>query len=136
MDQYPDGDHLASWAGICPGNNESAGKRKGGKTTKGSKWLRRALTQAAWASTRTKGSYLSAQYRRLAGRRGKKRAIVAVGHTILVAAYEMLKHREEYKNLGADYFDRRNKAQTTRSLVRRLEALGYQVFLKPIDSAV
>jgi len=135
MDQYPDGDHLASWAGMCPGNNESAGKRKSGKTTKGSKWLRRALAQAAWATTRTKDSYLAAQYRRLAGRRGKKRAIVAVGHTILVAAYEMLKHRVEYINLGADYFDRRNKAQVTKSLVKRLEGLGYEVRIKPIDRA-
>ena len=133
MNQYPDGDHLASWAGMCPGNNESAGKRKSGKTTKGSKWLRRALAQAAWATTRTKESYLAAQYRRLAGRRGKKRAIVAVGHTILVAAYEMLKHRAEYKNLGGDYFDRRNKTQVTKSLVKRLEGLCWEVNLKPVD---
>lgn len=127
MSQYPTAGHLASWAGMCPGNNESAGKRKTGKTAQGSKWLRRTLTQAAWAATRTKGTYLTAQYRRLAARRGKKRAVVAMGHTILVAAYGMLKHRVEWRGLGGDYFERRNPEKTTRNLVKRLQALGYEV---------
>ena len=87
MDQFPSAEHLASWAGMCPGNNESAGKRKSGKTPKGNRWLRRTLNKSAWAASHTKNTYLSAQYRRLASRRGKKRAIVAVGHTMLKIVY-------------------------------------------------
>jgi transposase len=135
MNQYPTAGHLASWAGMCPGNNESAGKRKTGKTAQGSKWLRRTLTQAAWAATRTKGTYLAAQYRRLASRRGKKRAVVAMGHTILVAAYQMLKQGVEWRDLGGDYFERRNPEKTTRSLVKRLQALGYEVELRALNKA-
>ena len=101
MAQFPDADHLSSWAGMSPGNDESAGKRRSGKTTKGNKWLRRTLSQAAWAATKRKGGYLSAQYRRLASRRGKNRAIVAVGHTILVAAYYILHDEVEYHDLGS-----------------------------------
>lgn len=135
MSQYPSAGNLASWAGMCPGNNESAGKRKTGKTAQGNKWLRRTLTQAAWAATRTKGTYLAAQYRRLAARRGKKRAVVAMGHTILVAAYAMLKYGVEWKDLGGDYFERRNPEKTRRSLVKRLEALGYEVELRVAQKA-
>lgn len=132
MDQYPTDGHLASWAGICPGNNESAGKRKSGRTTKGSRWLRGALVEAAWAASHTKETYLSAQYSRLAPRRGKKRALVAVGHSILVSAYHVLKHHEGYEDLGHDYFDQRNQRHLKRYLVKRLENLGFQVTLEPV----
>jgi transposase len=129
MDQFPSAQHLASWAGLCPGNNESAGKRLSGKARNGNIWLRRNLCQAAWAASHTRNTYLSAQFRRLAARKGKKRAIVAVGHTILVIVYHMLKKQQPYRDLGADYFDRRNTEQLTRSLIRRLERLGLQVFI-------
>jgi transposase len=127
MEQFPSAQHLASWAGLCPGNNESAGKRLSGKARNGSVWLRRNLCQAAWAASHSKNTYLSAQFRRLAARKGKKRAIVAVGHTILVIVFHMLKNQQPYRDLGADYFDRRNAEQLKRSLVRRLERLGVQV---------
>jgi transposase len=135
MGQFPSSDELASWAGMCPGNHESAGKRYSGRTAGGNKWLRRVLVEAAWAGVKTKDSYLGAQYRRLAGRRGKKRAIVAVGRTILVAAYHILKEEVEYRDLGGDYFDRLNEERTKRHLVRRLEKLGYKVELKPVGQA-
>jgi transposase len=131
MDQFPSAQHLASWAGLCPGNNESAGKRLSGKARNGSIWLRRNLCQAAWAASHTKNTYLSAQFRRLAARKGKKRAIVAVAHTILVIVFHMLKNQQPYSDLGADYFDRRNTDQLKRSLVRRLERLGVPVSIVP-----
>ena len=118
---------------MSPGNHESAGKRSSGQTTKGNKWLRRTLTQAAWAATRRKAGYLAAQYRRLAARRGKKRAIVAVGHTILVAVYHILKDEVEYRELGADHFDRRRRERTGAHLVGRLQRLGYHVALETIE---
>jgi transposase len=135
MAQYPSADHLSSWAGMSPGNDESAGKRRSGKTPKGNKWIRRTLTQAAWAATKRKGGYLAAQYRQLSARRGKKRAIVALGHTILVAAYHLLKEGVDYRDLGSDYFDQRRRARTTKHLVRRLEGLGYEVKLEPKQAA-
>jgi transposase len=135
MDQFPSEGHISSWSGICPGNEQSAGKRKRSRTTKGNRWLRRALSEAAWAASRTKGSYLRAQYHRLAGRRGKKRAIVAVGHTLLVIIYHLLKYDVEYEDLGADYFDTREPARLRRYLVKRLEALGFQVTLTAPDQA-
>jgi transposase len=122
---------LASWAGMCPGNNESAGKRKSGKTTKGNRWLREVLVQSAWPASRSKNTYLSAQFRRLAGRRGKKRAAVAVGHTLLVMVYHLLKEKTTYHELGGDYFDRLDQDRVTRGLVRRLEGLGLKVTLEP-----
>jgi len=134
MAQFPDADHLSSWAGMSPGNDESAGKRRSGKTTKGNKWLRRTLSQAAWAATKRKEGYLSAQYRRLASRRGKNRAIVAVGHTILVAAYYILRDEVEYHDLGSDHFDQLRRERTVSNLVSRLQRLGYHVALEAIES--
>jgi transposase len=129
MGQFPTDAHLSSWAGMSPGNNESAGKKKSGKTNKGSRWLRSALTQAAWAATRKKGSYFQAQYKRLAGRRGKKRALIAVGHSLLVSIYHVLKTKAEYKELGSDYFDKLNSKRLVPYLKKRLENLGYDVDL-------
>jgi transposase len=135
MSVYPDEHHLSSWAGICPGNEASAGKRLRGRTTRKNRWLRRALTEAAWAAGRTKASYLGAQYRRLAARRGRKRALVAVGHTLLVIFYHMLKSDEEYQDLGTEHFDRMDPERLRRYLVKRLEQLGYQVDLRTKDEA-
>ncbi len=135
MGQFPSVDHLNSWAGMCPGSNETAAKRKGGKTTKGSKWLRAALVQAAWAASRKKGSYFYAQYRRLAGRRGKKRAIVAVAHSLLTIIYYVLKDHIEYEDLGHDYFDKLNSKRLVPYLVKRLKNMGYEVNLVPLQSA-
>jgi transposase len=135
MSPFPTDMHLSSWAGMCPGNNESAGKRKSGKTTKGSRWLRQSLVQAAWAASHAKGSYFAAQYSRLARRRGRKRALVAVGHSMLVTIYYMLKHSMPYQDLGADYFDKRNQQYLTNQLVKRLEALGHKVTLEPQKEA-
>jgi transposase len=131
MSQFPSADHLASWSGICPGNNESAGKRRSGRTAKGNRWLRRILVQCALAAGRTKNTYLSAQYRRITSKRGKTRAAVAVAHTILTIIYHVLKTRTPYQELGADYFDHLNPERLTRHLVRRLEALGHKVTLQP-----
>jgi transposase len=135
MEVFPSDGHLASWAGMCPGQHESAGKRQSGRTRKGNQWLRATLVQVAWAASRAKRTYLSAQYRRLAGRRGRKRALVAVGHTILVMIYHVLKEGTSYEELGADYFDRLDTERLTRTLVRRLERLGHEVVLKPKDPA-
>jgi transposase len=135
MDQFPTHRHLASWGGICPGNNESAGKRKTGKTTKGNRWLRRALIQAAWAAARSKDTYLSAQYQRLVRRRGKKKAVVAVAHSILVIAYHVLRNQSPYRELGADYFDKLNVIHLKRYHLRRLENLGFKVNIEPLRQA-
>ena len=129
--RFPTAGHLSSWAGMCPGNNESAGKRLSGRTRKGSRWLRTALIEAAQAASRTRGTYLAAQYRRLAARRGRKRALVAVGHTILVIAYHLLTRQTCYQELGAHYFDERDRQAVERRLIRRLQALGYKVSLDP-----
>jgi transposase len=135
MEQFPSADHLASWAGMCPGNNESAGKRRSGRITKGNRWLKRILVQAAWAASHTKGTYLAAQYRRLAKRRGCKRALVAVGHTLLVIIYHVLKRGTTYQELGADFLERSEPARLTRQLVKRLETLGHKVTLEPRPAA-
>jgi transposase len=129
--RFPTAKHLASWAGMCPGNRESAGKRQSGATRKGSPWLRGLLVQAAHAAARTRGTYLAAQYRRLAARRGKSRAAVAVGHTILVIAYHLLRYGTDYHDLGPHSFDERDRRAVERRLVRRLEGLGYRVALEP-----
>jgi transposase len=132
LSHFPTAAHLASWAGMCPGNNESAGKRLSGKTRKGSKWLRTVLVEAAQAAGRGKTTYLSAQYRRLIPRRGKKKAAVAVGHSILVIAYYLLTRGTIYEDLGAQYFEVRDRSAIQRRLVKRLEALGNKVILEPI----
>ena len=119
---------------MCPGQNESGGKRRASKTPKGSKWLRATLTEAANGAARTRDSYLSAQYQRLRGRRGHAKAITAVGHSILTAAWHMLQTGELYRDLGGDYFTRQNPDRLTRRLVRQLQALGHQVTLTPKDS--
>jgi transposase len=131
MSRFPTAAHLASWAGVAPGNNESAGKRRSGKTTQGNKVLGAALNQAAHAAAGTKDTYLSAQYRRLAARRGKKKAIVALEHTILVIAYHLIQRQEPYHELGGNYFDNRRPEATAKRLVKRLEQLGYAVALQP-----
>jgi transposase len=135
MAQFPSADHLASWAGMCPGNDESAGKRRSGRTTKGNRWLKRILVQAAWAASHTKGTYPAGQYRRLARRRGKKRALVAVGHTLLVSIYHVLKRGTTYEELGPTFLDRLEPERLTRQLVKRLEALGHKVTLEPRPAA-
>jgi len=133
MSRFGAAGRLASWAGWCPGNNESAGRHGSGKTRKGSKWLHTYLTQAAKAAARTKDTYLGAQYARLRGRRGPARATVAVGHSILVAAYHILDRHEPYRELGPDYFRRRHSREhQTRRLVRQIEALGYHVRLEEV----
>lgn len=135
MKPFPDDAHLASWAGMCPGHEESAGKRKRSKTTKGNRWLRRALTEAAWAASHSRDTYLAARYHRLAGRRGKKRALVAVGHTLLMIFYSMLKFRVDYQDLGPDYFLRLEPERQKRYLIKRLQQLGYEVQLTATEAA-
>ncbi len=130
MSRFPTAAHLASWARLCPGNNESAGKRQSSSTGQGNPWLRAALTEAAWAASHTKATYLSAQYHRLAAKRGAKRAIVALAHTILIIIYSMLRNGTVYKELGANYFDERNHQKVALRAVHRLEALGYKVTLE------
>jgi transposase len=131
MTVYPDEHHLASWAGVCPGTEGSAGKRLRSHTPRKDRWLRRALVEAAWAASHTQSSYLGARYRRLAARRGRKRALMAVGDSLLVIFYHMLKYDVEYQDLGVDYFDGRDPERLRRYLVQRLERLGYQVTLAP-----
>ena len=131
MSRFPSAKHLASWAGMCPGNHESAGKRLSGKTRKGSRWLRQVLGEIAHAAAKTKQTYLAAQYKRIAARRGKKRALIAVGHTVLTIVYTMLTRQQPYQDLGAAYFDQRERHRVEQRLVQRLERLGYQVALQP-----
>jgi transposase len=127
MKAFASAENLSSWCGICPGSHESAGKRQSGRTRKGNVWLRATLTQAAWAATHTKGSYFRAQYRRLVGRRGKKRALVAVAHSQLVVIYHLLTTGRHYEDLGADYFGQRDIEKIARHHIKRLESLGYTV---------
>lgn len=130
MSVFPSDAHLASWAGVCPGNNSSAGKHYSGRRTKGDEWLLDALTQAAWAAARTKDDYLSAQFWRLARRIGKNKAAIAVAHSILVIAYHVITTGQPYRNLGADYFTKRvDPERRARHLTRQLTDLGYQVTL-------
>ena len=135
MDQFPTARHLASWVGLCPGNNESAGKQKSGRTRKGNPWRRSALVEVAQAAGRAKRTYLGAQYQRLVARRGKKKATVAVAHTILVIAYHLLRRGTTYDDLGNRYFDERDRTAVEHRLVHRLQGLGYKVTLEPVTPA-
>jgi transposase len=130
MSRFPTAGHLASWAAVCPGHHESAGKQRTGRTRKGNVWLRAALVEAAQAAGRT-SSYLGAQYHRLAARRGSRRAAMAVAHSILVICYHILRDEARFEDLGVTYFDQRDRQRTERRLISRLEALGYVVHLEP-----
>jgi len=131
MSFFPSDDNLVSWAGLCPGSDESAKKNRSGKTPKGNQWLRRALVEPSWGAARRKDGYLGALYRGIAVRRGEKRAVIAVARTILQAAWHVLSKGVDYRELGGDYFDRKNSEQTKIKLIKRLERLGYEVDLKP-----
>ena len=130
MTIFADAKHLASWAGLCPGNRESGGKRMSGKTRKGNVYLRRILCQAAWAATRKKGSYLGAFYRRIRARRGHQKAIMALAHRMLTVIYHMLRDNQPYREPGASFYEDKRKPEITRRMVKRLERLGYQVTLE------
>jgi transposase len=135
MSRFPSHAHISSWAGVSPGNNESAGKRYSGRVTHGNKWLKGALTEAAWAASKAKGTYLQARYQRLVSRRGKKRAALAIAHTILIMAYHIIKEQCPYRELGADYFDRLNEQRLIKRLKSRIETLGYKVDVKKLPEA-
>jgi transposase len=130
MTRFPSAGHLCSWGAMCPGQNESAGKRRSGKTRKGNRYLRGTLIQASLGAMRTKGSALQARYHRVKRHRGHKKAVVAVGHQILEIAYYLMRDGVTYDELGADYFDRRHAERATRRHVRQLEALGYHVTIE------
>ena len=134
MSQFPTAAHLASWAGICPGNNESAGKRRNGKLNKGDSWLMRILIQVAYAASRTKNTYLKDKYHRIAARRGKKKASVAIGHKILSLAYYILSRGLSYQDLGENYLDNLNKEVIEKRLIKRLQKLGNRVIVEPVPS--
>jgi transposase len=131
MSRFPTAGHLISWAGLCPRLDESAGKRRSTRTRPGAPWLKTALVQAAWVAARTRNTYLRAQFLRLKSRRGPKKAILAVAASMLTAAYYILKDDVTYRELGADYFERRSKTQITRRLVKRLASLGHTVEIRP-----
>jgi len=130
MERFPSEDHLSSWAGMSPGNNESGGKKKPGSTTYGNKCLKTMLTEFAWVASKTKNTYLRSKYHSLVGRRGKKKALVALGHKILIMCYHILRYRCAYKELGVDYLDQRRKDKIARSYIKRLNHLGYEVILQ------
>ena len=132
MDVFGDAQHLASWAGLCPGNRESGGKRMSGKTRKGNRYVRRALCQSAWAASRTKDSHLASMFRRIRGRRGAQKANMAVAHHLLTIIFHVIKDGAVYHELGAGHFDQQNKPKVTRKLVERLERLGFAVTLEPV----
>jgi len=135
MTRFPTHRHFASWAGVCPGNKQSGGRRLSGKTTPGNAWLRAVLGEVAWAAIRTKDSYFRAQYYRLARRRGKNKALMAVAHSMLVALYHVLREKRPFQDLGADYFDQLDTTRIERHHVRRLEQLGFKVDLTPVAAA-
>jgi transposase len=135
MKRFPTVGHLRSWAGLCPRNDQSAGKRRSTRLRKGAPWLKTALVQCAWAATRKKESYLQAQYHRLRSRRGPQKAICAAAASILTAAYHMLKDGTTYQDLGSNHFNKRSKTTHTQHLVKRLEQLGYAVEITPIPTA-
>lgn len=131
MSRFPSSRHLASWAGLCPGNNESAGKSRSGKSHRGSPWIKGLMTEIGWAATRTKNSYCSAQYRKLAARRGKKRALVAVANGLIQSIWHILTSNQPYRDLGPNFLDNLHRDDLERSLVRRLQKLGHKVTLAP-----
>ena len=131
MSRFPSHKHLASWAGVCPGNKQSGGKRLSSKTTPGNPYLRAVLAEVVWAIAHTKNNYLSTQFHRLARRLGKKRAVVAVSHSVLVIIYHVLRTKQPYTDLGADYFEKLDTTRLQQHHIRRLEQLGYQVTLTP-----
>ena len=135
MNRFPTEGHLISWAGLCPRNDESAGKRRSTRMRKGAPWLKTTLIQCAWAAARTKGSYLQAQFQRLRARRGAKKAIGAVAASVLTAAYHMLKNGTLYEDLGAHHFDSRAKGKQVLRLVSRIQNLGFAVQITPIGAA-
>jgi len=132
LHKHPTAAHLASWTGICPGNNESAGKRKSGKTGKGDAWPRTALIEAAQAVSHSKNTYLASQYQHLAARRGHKKAITAVAHSLLRIVWHLLARDCQYVDLGSRYLEERDRQHVQRRLVRRLEGFGYTVKLEPV----
>jgi transposase len=134
MGVFPTAGHLASWAGRCPGNNKTGGKRRSGKTTKGNRWLGDILTECAWAAARSRDTYLAAQYWRLARRIGKQKAAIAVGHSILVIAWHLLSNDCDYNDLGGDYFLQRDTTRARHRAIAQLEQLGYHVTLETIAS--
>jgi transposase len=132
MSRFPSEAHLISWAGLCPQNDESAGKRRSTRMKKGAPWLKTTLIQCAWSASRARGTYLQAQYLRLRSRRGAKKAIGAVAASILTAAYHMLKNGTLYQDLGANHFDNRAKGKQVLRFVNRLRSLGFDVQITPI----
>ena len=132
MSRFPTDKHFASWAALCPGNHETGGKRKSGKTRKGNMSLKAALTQAAISASQTKGTYFNTMYHRIAARRGKKKAIIAVAHAILVIIYHMLKDSSSYRDLGVNHYDEINRQVTIKRSVKRLENLGFKVTIEPV----
>jgi hypothetical protein len=134
MEVFPNEQHLASWAGMSPGNNESAGKKKNSRITHGNKYLRTMLVQAGWAASRTKNTYLGSKYKSLVGRRGKKKALIAVGHKILIAAYHILKDKVVYKDLGTEHLENLNKQKQIVHHLRRLKELGEDIVIVNKDT--
>jgi transposase len=132
LSAFADAKHLASWAGLCPGNRESGGKRMSGRTRKSNRYVKRAMCQAAWAASHTKDTYLSAFYRRMSIRKGASKAVMALAHHMIVVVHQVLSRSEEYVEFGGDYYDRRNKPKTVARLVNRLQKLGYQVDLRTV----
>lgn len=135
MSQFPSDDNLVSWAALCPGRNESAGKKRSSRTGNGNNWIRRALVEAAWAAVKSKNTYLAALYKRLAPRRGKTRAIIAVARTILQSAWHILAKDVEYRELGSHHFHKLNRDKSRNYFVKRLQFLGYRVELKEVNTA-
>ncbi len=129
MSRFPTAAHISSWTGICPGNNESAGKRRNGRTRKGNKILKSTLVECAQSVIRKKDSFLYAQYQRISMRKGKKRAIVAVAHTMLIAIYHMINENKEYQDLGADFYNKFNKEKKANAYIKKIKELGYDVQL-------
>jgi transposase len=135
MSRFPSAKHLASWAGLCSGNNQSGGRRRSGKTREGNRYLRTTLVESAQGAARKKDSYPKALFHRLAGKRGKKRAMVAVAHSTLETAYYVLSRKQPYRDLGGNYFDQRNPAVVLKRLLKRIENLGFQVTVVPLAKA-